>query len=258
LVACALVDDETEATFKWIYENIKIATGNIVPYSIYTDGDPAMFRAIKSVFDTTVHFICIYHIDQNIQKKLKSVLGSNFTQFHEDFYQARNSLNVEKFNFYWEKLKNNYPLAVPYLNRVLDQNRTAWALCYNRKMFTAGIQSTSRVEAMNSIIASDTNRSTGLCQLFNILMGRCDLEANNVLINQQLQKQPNVSLPTVYNTIYKSIDEEIQNYLLPNMHNKVRIQISESFLYTAQQFDGNLEEYINVSNFDNFLFAFIY
>jgi hypothetical protein len=217
-----------------------------------------MFRAIKSVFDTTVHFICIYHIDQNIQKKLKSVLGSNFTQFHEDFYQARNSLNVEKFNFYWEKLKNNYPLAVPYLNRVLDQNRTAWALCYNRKMFTAGIQSTSRVEAMNSIIASDTNRSTGLCQLFNILMGRCDLEANNVLINQQLQKQPNVSLPTVYNTIYKSIDEEIQNYLLPNMHNKVRIQISESFLYTAQQFDGNLEEYINVSNFDNFLFAFIY
>ncbi|UZO11351.1 uncharacterized protein OCT59_002922 [Rhizophagus irregularis] len=99
---------------------------------------------------------------------------------------------------------------------------------------------------MNSIIAFDTNQSTGLCQLFNILMGRCDLEANNVLINQQLQKQPNVSLSTVYNTIYKSIDEEIQNYLLPNMHNKVRIQISKSFLYTAQQFDGNLEEYINL------------
>ncbi|CAB4468027.1 unnamed protein product [Rhizophagus irregularis] len=30
------------------------------------------------------------------------------------------------------------------------------------------------------------------------------------------------------------------------MHNKVCIQISESFLYTAQQFDGNLEEYINL------------
>ncbi|CAB5382954.1 unnamed protein product [Rhizophagus irregularis] len=124
LVACALVDDEIKATFKWIYENIKIATGNIVPYSIYTDGDPTMFRTIKSVFDTTVHFICIYHIDQNIQKKLKSVLGSNFTQFHKDFYQAQNSFNVEKFNFYWEKLKNNYPSAVSYLNRVLDQNRT--------------------------------------------------------------------------------------------------------------------------------------
>ncbi|UZO00330.1 uncharacterized protein OCT59_001581 [Rhizophagus irregularis] len=113
-------------------------------------------------------------------------------------------------------------------------------------MFTAGIQSTSRVEAMNSIIASDTNRSTGLCQLFNVLMGRCDLEAESVLINQQLQKQPNISLPTVYNTIYKSIDEEIQSYLLPNMHNRVRDQISESFLYTAQQFNGNLEEYINL------------
>ncbi|EXX58658.1 hypothetical protein RirG_195830 [Rhizophagus irregularis DAOM 197198w] len=137
LVACALVDDETEATFKWIYENIKIATGNIVPYSIYTNGDPAKFRAIKSVLDTTVHFICIYHINQNIQKKLKSVLGSNFTQFHKDIYQARNSFNVKKFNFYWEKLKNNYPSAVPYLNRVLDQNRTAWTLCYNCKMFTA-------------------------------------------------------------------------------------------------------------------------
>ena len=116
-------------------------------------------------------------------------------------------------------------------------------------MFTAGIQSTSRVEAMNSIIASDTNRSTELCQLFDVLMGRCNLEAESVLINQQLQKLPNISLPTVYNTIYKTIDEEIQKYLLPNMHNKIHIQISESFLYTAQQFEGNIEEYINVSDF---------
>ena len=46
-----------------------------------------------------------------------------------------------------------------------------------------------------------------------------------------------------------SIDEEIQSFLLPNMHNKVCAQISKSFLYTAQQFEGNLEEYINVSNF---------
>jgi hypothetical protein len=36
------VDDETETTFKWIYENVKIATGNVAPHSIYTDGDPAM------------------------------------------------------------------------------------------------------------------------------------------------------------------------------------------------------------------------
>src|SRR2546423_13926494 len=116
-------------------------------------------------------------------------------------------------------------------------------------MFTAGIQSTSRVEAMNSIIASDTNRSTGLCQLFDVLMDRCNLEAESVLINQQLQKLPNISLPTVYNTIYKTIDEEIQKYLLPNMHNKMRSQISESFLDTAQRLEGNIEEYINVSNF---------
>ena len=33
------------------------------------------------------------------------------------------------------------------------------------------------------------------------------------------------------------------------MYNKVCTQISESFLYTAQQFEGNLEEYVNVSNF---------
>ena len=56
-------------------------------------------------------------------------------------------------------------------------------------------------------------------------------------------------MSTVYNTIYKSIDEEIQSYLLPNMHNKVRAQVSESFLYTVQQFEGDLEEYINVSDF---------
>ncbi|CAB4460681.1 unnamed protein product [Rhizophagus irregularis] len=88
LVVYTLVDDETETTFKWIYENIKISTRNIMLYSIYTDGKSAMFRVIKNVFDIIVYFICIYHIVQNIQKKLKSIFKSNFVQFHKDFYQA--------------------------------------------------------------------------------------------------------------------------------------------------------------------------
>ncbi|CAG8795645.1 37811_t:CDS:1, partial [Gigaspora margarita] len=53
------------------------ATDGLYPSTILTDADPAMSLAISTIMLSTQHFHCIWHIYQNIQKKLKEKLGSS-------------------------------------------------------------------------------------------------------------------------------------------------------------------------------------
>ncbi|CAG8831197.1 23504_t:CDS:2, partial [Gigaspora margarita] len=41
-----------------------------------TDADPAIDSAIKRVYENTRSLHCIYHINQNLPKNLKAVLGN--------------------------------------------------------------------------------------------------------------------------------------------------------------------------------------
>ncbi|CAG8833697.1 10036_t:CDS:2, partial [Gigaspora margarita] len=56
-----------------------------------------------------------------------------------------------------DKLLLKFPDAAPYLNRALSNEKEKWALCYTSKIFTAGMQSTQRVESQNSIIKNSVN-----------------------------------------------------------------------------------------------------
>ena len=127
LVASALIDDETENSFSWILQNLYQATNFIEPKDIFTDGDPSFAKAIKTVFSNTLHFVCIYHIEQNLKRKLKGKLGSNYDQFKKEFYKARNSLCIIQFESLWNQLKDDWAETSNYLNRTLEPIKTSWA-----------------------------------------------------------------------------------------------------------------------------------
>ena len=58
-----------------------------------------------------------------------------------------------------------------------------------------------------------------------------------------------VQIPNVYTTVFKAIDDQLKTYLLPNMHSKVRQQLSESLLYDTHLYQGEIEELIQVGVF---------
>ncbi|CAG8827339.1 25880_t:CDS:1, partial [Dentiscutata erythropus] len=58
-----------------------------------------------------------------------------------------------------------YPDSASYLNRALFNEKEHWAYCYVSKYFTAGMQSTQRVEGQNAIIKNSVNSSTSLINL---------------------------------------------------------------------------------------------
>ena len=60
--------------------------------------------------------------------------------------------------------------------RTLYPSRQAWARVYTSKIFTAGVQTTSRVEGYNNIIKRELASNSTLCNLANVLDARLENE----------------------------------------------------------------------------------
>src|ERR1044071_3433593 len=126
IMACAIIEDETLNTYKWIFENILVETGSS-PKIIFTDLDPYMIRSIKDVYLNAQHMLCIFHIDLNLKKKLKGKLCGQFEEFHHKFYVCRNSLCKDLFEYQWKQLVDQYPIATKYLSDMLYTTKELWA-----------------------------------------------------------------------------------------------------------------------------------
>lgn len=74
-----------------------------------------MIGAIQQELPNTHHIHCIFHIHQNLPRKLKGILGKDYLKFDSEFYKARNSLSEEMFEVNWNNLKNTYCQAENYL-----------------------------------------------------------------------------------------------------------------------------------------------
>ncbi|EXX54899.1 hypothetical protein RirG_230330 [Rhizophagus irregularis DAOM 197198w] len=171
LVCQVLVSDETLNTHVWILECIKKAT-ETAPIVMFTDADPALDAAIPIVFPETYLAHCIFHIAQNLPKNLKAKLGEKWDDFIKQFYQCRNSLCEPLFKQRWNQLLIDYPMAKDHLLRTLDQNSRSWARAYLHKIFTAGIESTARVEGYNWIIKQQLKANSNLCEIADRLDSR--------------------------------------------------------------------------------------
>ncbi len=141
IVTSAIVEDETLDTFRWILITLFEEMG-INPKVIFTDSDPSLISAIKEIHTDTKHLLCIFHIDLNLRKKLKSKLGARFEEFRRKFYACRNSLCKELFESRWVQLIDQYPESAKYMVETLYINKESWATPWIRNQFTASAQST--------------------------------------------------------------------------------------------------------------------
>jgi len=85
IVTCAIIEDKTLDTYKWIFENILIKIGSSSRI-IFTNSDPSITQLIKDIYSNVQHILCIFHIDLNLWKKLKKKLCSQFKKFYHKFY----------------------------------------------------------------------------------------------------------------------------------------------------------------------------
>jgi len=231
LVATALLSDETISSYQWVLECLKKASSNVIPCTLFTDGDLAMTAAMQRAIPETKHNLCFFHIMQNINKRLHLKLGSRWKQFLKDFLICRNSLTPELFETTWSMLKNQYSEAASYLNRALDSDKTSWAFCYTQCSFTAGIQSTARVECYNRILKEGLSSSSTIVLLDEIIQKRLDAEEQYEQVQDLVNQLPSTGLPCVASEFFGKVSKIVSEHVTPELTKKMKKQMKSCILY---------------------------
>ena len=91
--ACAIVSDETEATYTWLLQTFLKAMCQKMPRSVITDADAAMIRAIRQVLPDVWHRICTWHIEKNMKIHLSH---KSLNQFRTLLYYATSITTFEE------------------------------------------------------------------------------------------------------------------------------------------------------------------
>ena len=191
-----------------------------------------MSNAISLVFSNSAHCLCLFHIDLNLKKNLRGKLTTKvFNEFRKDFFQCRNTLAPAIFEIRWKNLKEKYSFVSSYLNRQLDPLKTKWAVCYINIQFTAGANSTQRVESFNKKIHDSVKSNSSLLTLVKEIQQLLDNEANYARIQEYKDEIPNIGRENITKRFFISIEKIVLDYLMPPMVIPVCKQMQECFYY---------------------------
>ncbi|XP_020262384.1 protein FAR1-RELATED SEQUENCE 5-like [Asparagus officinalis] len=96
---CALLGDEREETFEWLFSQWIKGMHGVAPKAIITDQDAQMKKAIKSILPNTHYRFCSWHVRKHIaeqQVKLKSQYGDEMPTYFNNWYSARSISKCEE------------------------------------------------------------------------------------------------------------------------------------------------------------------
>ena len=97
LFGCAIIADNNEASFVWLFETFLLAMSGQHPASLTMEHDNALQSAAVKVFPLTRFQFCKWHIFNEAHDKLSHLLNV-FPSFHEDFINCINmSETIDEF-----------------------------------------------------------------------------------------------------------------------------------------------------------------
>uniref|UniRef100_A0A7N0U5Y5 SWIM-type domain-containing protein n=1 Tax=Kalanchoe fedtschenkoi TaxID=63787 RepID=A0A7N0U5Y5_KALFE len=161
LFGAALLEDETEETFAWLFEQFLKCMFEKPPLTIITDQDGAMKKAIKRIFPHTRHRFCAWHINKHVIEHLHSFCV-RFDDFEETYTKWQKRNTIEEFELDWEIIKQKYSIGKgSWLENMYNQ-RYYWVKVYLNDCFTAGMTTSGRSESMNSYFDGYVNSNTML------------------------------------------------------------------------------------------------
>lgn len=117
LFGCALLSDEEDGTFVWLFTQWLRCMHGIAPAAIIAGQDAPIREAIKTVFPNTYHRLCPWHICKQISEQqvpLKAQYGEDFSAYFNSWYQARTISQCEQL---WETTQKKFEI---------DENAESW------------------------------------------------------------------------------------------------------------------------------------
>ncbi|KDP40075.1 hypothetical protein JCGZ_02073 [Jatropha curcas] len=144
LLACALIADESEESFTWLFQTWLRAMSGCRPKSIIADQDMAIQHAIAKVFPMTHHRFSTWQIRAKERENLRSMTDEFKYEYEKCIYQSQTSV---EFNTMWSALINKYGLKEnPWLKEMYEK-RESWVPLYLRGKFCAGVPINESLES---------------------------------------------------------------------------------------------------------------
>ncbi|KAJ0085960.1 hypothetical protein Patl1_09324 [Pistacia atlantica] len=160
LLGCALLLNESEASFIWLFEAWLAAMSGRHPVSITTDQDRIIRSAVAHVFPGARHRFCKWNVFREAQEKLSDVYHSQ-PNFEVEFQRCINLVEtVDEFESCWESLLQRYNLGDNEWLQSMYNVRQQWVPVYLRDTFFGEMSISQGSDNINSYFDGYINAST--------------------------------------------------------------------------------------------------
>uniref|UniRef100_A0A5B6ZZ28 Protein FAR1-RELATED SEQUENCE n=1 Tax=Davidia involucrata TaxID=16924 RepID=A0A5B6ZZ28_DAVIN len=162
LFGCALLLNESESSFVWLFQTWLAAMSGRHPISITTDQDRIIRSAVAQVFPDTRYRFCKWNIFREAQEKLSHVYHS-YPTFEVEFQRCINvTETVEEFESCWESLLERYSLGDNEWLQSMYNSRQQWVPVFLRNTFFGEMSITQSNDSINSFFDGYINASTNV------------------------------------------------------------------------------------------------
>ncbi|KAI5340854.1 hypothetical protein L3X38_020128 [Prunus dulcis] len=247
LFGCALLADETESTFSWLFTTWLEAMSGRQPGLIITDYDPAISRAVQQGFPQSSHRYCKWHIISKMPKELGHVYSVTPRTFQVEFDRCINkSETPDAFESTWQMLLDKYNLRGNDWLQSLYIDRNLWVPVYMRDTFFAGMYAAQRSGSVNSLFDGYVNSGTTLQDF---------AEQYEKALDERYEKEAKAEFETFYTKpVLKTplpVEKQGADIYTRNMFTIFQDEVFESLLFAVKLSaeDGGTSTY-EVSRFD--------
>ncbi|XP_057791280.1 protein FAR1-RELATED SEQUENCE 5-like [Salvia miltiorrhiza] len=215
----ALMFREDENAYAWVLERFKECMGS-APTMLITDQDPALRKAVASVWPDTKHRFCMWHITMKVKEKLpNSLMDNSDLRAKLDNIIWTDNDEPTVFEEKWRDFIEEYELSENTWFNDMYEDRALWIPAYFRDIHMSGLfRTTSLSESENSFFRQYLNKNSDLLMLYMNFNNAMDYQRHTyhkVTYDDETCApvlKTNVALETHASTLYTStVFKEVQD-----------------------------------------------
>ncbi|KAL7587485.1 hypothetical protein Lser_V15G36851 [Lactuca serriola] len=207
LLGCALLSDESSATYSWVMQTWLAAMGGRVPKVVITDKDHNLESSVAQIFPSSKHCFCLWNIMGKISEALNHVIKEH-DNFMVKFEKCiHRSWTDDQFEKRWFKIIERFGLKDYDWMQSLYETRKQWVPIYMKDVCLAGMSTPQRSESVNCFFDKYVHRKTSVQEFIRqyetIIQDRYEEEAKGD--SDTWNKPPTLRSPSPFEKHVSSI-----------------------------------------------------
>ncbi|OMO91422.1 hypothetical protein COLO4_18372 [Corchorus olitorius] len=232
LFGCALLLDDSEASFVWLFKTFLTAMNDRQPVSLITDQDKAIQTAVSQVFPGVRHCINKWHVLREGPEKLAHVCHVH-PNFQVELYNCINlTETIEEFELSWSSILDKYNLSAHDWLQSLYSARAQWVPVYFRDSFFAAISLNQGFEG--SFFDGYVNQQTTIPMFF-----RQYERAMEDWFEREIEADYDTICTTPVLRTPSPMEKQAADLYTRKIFTKFQEELVETFVYTANRIDGD-------------------